>query len=168
MANDEIMKQLEETAKEAAAEAVAVAREAGQAKNKATAEEIAKRAMEAAAKATEAVEKLEKLRAEAEAKLAEKTVDPAEEALRMKREAAKEKVVIQLFKDAERYKDDVAVFVNGESFLIQRGVPVEVPRYVAEVINNSQRQDSQTEVMVKRLIDEYEAATAEKTKVYGA
>ena len=36
-------------------------------------------------------------------------------------------------------KDDVYVCVNGESFLIKRGVEVEVPDYVVEVLENKEK-----------------------------
>jgi hypothetical protein len=48
---------------------------------------------------------------------------------------------ITLFKDNKDYKDDLFVSVNGERFQIQRGVEVEVPDYVAEVIKHSVEQD---------------------------
>ena len=35
-------------------------------------------------------------------------------------------------------KDDVYVCVNGESYQIKRGVPVEVPDYVAEVLQHKE------------------------------
>lgn len=47
---------------------------------------------------------------------------------------------IYLFKDNDQYKDDLFVSVNGRNFQIQRGVEVEVPACVAEVIRNSDRQ----------------------------
>lgn len=47
-------------------------------------------------------------------------------------------VLIKIPKTREN-KEDVYVAVNGESFLIQRGVQVEVPWYVAEVLENSER-----------------------------
>jgi hypothetical protein len=53
----------------------------------------------------------------------------------------KETVEIELFYDGDRYKDDVLVGVNGKTWQIQRGVPVTVPRFVAEVIRNSELQD---------------------------
>lgn len=58
-----------------------------------------------------------------------------------KPETGKNLVKIRLFKDNHDYKDDVFVGVNGEHFLIQRGVEVEVPDYVAEVLHNSELQD---------------------------
>lgn len=54
-----------------------------------------------------------------------------------------EKVPIKLFKDSGKYQDDVFVAVNGVGYLIQRGVEVEVPRYVAEVLAQSMEQDQQ-------------------------
>ena len=53
----------------------------------------------------------------------------------------KEKMVkIHLFKDNKNYNGDVFVGVNGRTFQIQRGVEVEVPECVAEVLRNSEAQ----------------------------
>lgn len=38
-------------------------------------------------------------------------------------------------------KEDVYVAVNGKSYLIKRGIEVEVPDYVAEVIKHSEESD---------------------------
>jgi hypothetical protein len=76
-----------------------------------------------------------------------------------------ELVTVQLFKDNDRYKDDLFVAVNGERILIQRGVPVQIKRKFAEVIENSQLQDQQTDAMMQRLADNYEIATREKTRM---
>ncbi|MCC8122766.1 MAG: hypothetical protein LIO58_04425 [Oscillospiraceae bacterium] len=51
-------------------------------------------------------------------------------------------VSMRLFRDNARYKDDVFVAVNGKGWLIQRGVDVEVPDYVAEVLTQSMEQDT--------------------------
>lgn len=53
-------------------------------------------------------------------------------------------VTIQLFKDSDRYKDDVSVILNGKCWQIQRGVPVDVPVGVAEIIRHSIEQDGRT------------------------
>ncbi len=50
-------------------------------------------------------------------------------------------VKIKLFKDNDKYKSDMFVCVNGERYLIQRGVEVEVPEYIAEVIEHSETED---------------------------
>lgn len=53
----------------------------------------------------------------------------------------KKMVRIRLFKDSQNYSGDVFVSVNGESYLIRRGIPVDVPDYIAEVLEGSQRED---------------------------
>ena len=56
----------------------------------------------------------------------------------------KEKMVkIHLFKDNKNYNGDVFVSVNGRTFQIQRGVEVEVPECVAEVLRNSETQNAE-------------------------
>ena len=52
------------------------------------------------------------------------------------------KVKIRLFRDNNEYKDDLFVAVNGHSFLIKRGVEVEVPDYIADVIKNAEAQQN--------------------------
>lgn len=54
--------------------------------------------------------------------------------------AANKKVKIKLFKDSGAYKDDVLIIVNGESYLIKRGVKVEVPKKVYDIIKASEAQ----------------------------
>lgn len=46
-------------------------------------------------------------------------------------------VKLTLFYDAERYVDDVFVSLNGKNYLIKRGVEVEVPYEVAQILNRS-------------------------------
>lgn len=75
-----------------------------------------------------------------------------------------ELIEIQLFKDSRRYKEDLKVFVNGRNWVIQRGVPVKVPRYVALVIQQSQRQDQASDNMILHLQDSYEEKTREATR----
>ncbi len=71
--------------------------------------------------------------------------------------ASPEMVKIRLFKDNDKYKDDVFVAVNGRSFQIKRGVEVEVPGYVAEVLERSMRQDQATANMIERESSDYAA-----------
>jgi hypothetical protein len=52
-----------------------------------------------------------------------------------------EYVTVQLFKDGGKYKDDVYVAVNGENCVIKRGLPVEIKRKFALVLDASQEQD---------------------------
>lgn len=105
----------------------------------------------AAAKA-EAAEIVAKAKAEAEAvEAAKETAQPAAAA------KAEDLVPIRLFKDNERYKDDVFVAVNGKSWQIKRGETVEVPRYIADVLEQSMKQDMATANMIERESSRYEA-----------
>lgn len=67
-----------------------------------------------------------------------------------------DKVEITLFKDTGKYSEDVTVTINGVTYQIQRGVPVEVPRYVADIIRQSEKQDLHTANMIQKLTSEYE------------
>ncbi len=79
----------------------------------------------------------------AENKKKPETAAPAEAAAETAAAAAEESemVRIHLFKDSTRYNAPVFVGVNGRSYLVQRGMDVEVPREVAEVLEHSQSQD---------------------------
>ncbi len=66
-------------------------------------------------------------------------------------------VKIRLFKDNDKYKDDVFVAVNGRSYQIKRGVEVEVPDFVAEVLERSMKQDQATANMIERESGAYAA-----------
>ena len=49
-------------------------------------------------------------------------------------------VKVKLRKDRE-HQDDVTVGLNGEMFRIKRGVEVEVPEGVKEILDNSEKMD---------------------------
>lgn len=66
-------------------------------------------------------------------------------------------VPIRLFKDGDKYKDDVFVAVNGRSFQIKRGETVQVPAYVAEVLEQSMAQDNATANLIERESSAYAA-----------
>jgi len=66
-------------------------------------------------------------------------------------------VPIRLFKDNDKYKDDVFVAVNGRSFQIKRGEIVQVPAYVAEVLEQSMAQDNATANLIERESSAYAA-----------
>lgn len=69
-------------------------------------------------------------------------------------------VKIKLFKDNGMYKEPVFVAVNGHKFIVPRGVEVEVPEYIAEVLETSFRQDQATAEQIMML----EKKFAEDTK----
>ena len=75
----------------------------------------------------------------------------------MAKQQKEEMVAIRLFKDANKYSDDVTVCVNGRVWKIQRGVTVEVPKYVADVLERSQDQDAQTADLINGQQREYDA-----------
>ena len=59
-------------------------------------------------------------------------------------EKQQKSVRIRLFQDNGRYKGDLFVSVNGVNYKIRRGVEVQVPPEVAEVLEHSQMQDERT------------------------
>lgn len=65
------------------------------------------------------------------------------------------KTTIRLFRDNGRYKSDVLVAVNGKAYQIKRGVDVEVPNCVAEVLRHSMEQDDKTSLMSDELEREW-------------
>lgn len=72
----------------------------------------------------------------------------AEEAKKM-RDYMEEYVEVKLFKDNDKYKDDVYVAVNGENCVIKRGERVKIKRKFAEVLDNSEHQDYETSIMIE-------------------
>ena len=68
---------------------------------------------------------------------------------------ANELVEVKLFKDNNKYKDDVFVAVNGENCVIKRGEKVQVKRKFAEVLENSDLQDYETSKLIERKSEEF-------------
>lgn len=139
----------------------------------ATVEELMKQLAEERA-AKEAAEKkaaeAEKAKDDAEAALAAKVAAaPTHDVKNADDSAAKaaeekayynELVSIMLFKDNDKYKDDVFVAHNGRTYQIKRGVEVKVPRKVALILERSKEQDMQT----ANLIQQKEAELKAKEK----
>ena len=103
------------------------------------------------------------LKAEYEQKLAEKEAENArlrgdkkraqEKALEQAREYENylnEYISVKLFKDNDRYKDDVYVAVNGQNCIIKRGECVKVKRKFALVLVASEIQDMRTAEFIER------------------
>lgn len=67
-----------------------------------------------------------------------------------------ELVPIRLFKDGDKYKDDVFVAVNGERIQIRRGERVLVKRKFADVLEQSMQQDMATASLIDRESSQYE------------
>lgn len=53
-----------------------------------------------------------------------------------------ELVEVRLFKDNDKYKDDVFVAVNGVGMMVPRGRDVKIARKYAIALKNSETQDS--------------------------
>lgn len=51
------------------------------------------------------------------------------------------KVTVKLFYDGHKYIDDVTVIVNGKTYIIKRGVEVEVPYFVKTALEDAARQE---------------------------
>ena len=66
-----------------------------------------------------------------------------------------ELVEVRLFKDNDKYKDDVFVSVNGENCVIKRGVEVEIKRKFAAVLDNSDLQDYETSMLIEKKSNEF-------------
>jgi hypothetical protein len=84
------------------------------------------------------------------------------ESIKRGEQIMQELVEIRLFKDNDKYKDDVFVAVNGKSYLIKRGETVKVPRYVKEVLDNSTRQDEYAAKYAEGMADKYKAESKGK------
>ena len=72
----------------------------------------------------------------------------------------KRKVLIELFKDDQRYKEPLFVGINGRFMLIQRGVQVEVDDYVADFIEQQKAEEARIMRRVELEEQEYLKNTA--------
>ncbi|MBE6684585.1 MAG: hypothetical protein E7592_02895 [Ruminococcaceae bacterium] len=103
------------------------------------------------------------LKEEYELKLAEKEAENARlrgekrSADERRLEAAKEYerylneyISVKLFKDNDRYRDDVYVAVNGQNCIIKRGEWVKIKRKFALVLDASEIQDMKTAEFIER------------------
>lgn len=120
---------------------------------KAEAQRIVEEAQIAADAAKAAVEEARNSKSEEEAKKAEEA-----EAAKKLADYMEEYVEVYLFKDNNKYKDDVFVAVNGENCVIKRGERVKVKRKFAEVLDHSAHQDYETSKLIE---------SATKTKKLG-
>jgi len=66
-----------------------------------------------------------------------------------------ELVEVKLFKDNNKYKDDVFVSVNGENCVIKRGEKVKIKRKFAEVLDCSDLQDYETSKLIEKKSSEF-------------
>lgn len=74
------------------------------------------------------------------------------------RARGEEYVEIKLFKDNDKYKDDVFVAVNGENCVIKRGERVRIKRKFAEVLDHSEHQDYETSKLIEAVMQKKKLA----------
>lgn len=67
-----------------------------------------------------------------------------------------ETVTIELFKDTDRYKYDVVVRVDGKRYQLKRGIPVQVPRKVYDVVKQQLMQDQATAQLIESKESEFD------------
>lgn len=109
--------------------------------------QVAKILAEAEAAKAEAMKMVEEARKAAGAKSAEEE-EKAKKAAEQ-RAYMEEYVEVKLFKDNDKYKDDVFVSVNGENCVIKRGERVKIKRKFAEVLDHSEHQDYETSKLIE-------------------
>lgn len=56
------------------------------------------------------------------------------------KKTSEEMVTFRLFKDNDKYKAPIFVGVNGTGYLVERGKEVTMPKFVYEVLKNSEEQ----------------------------
>lgn len=74
----------------------------------------------------------------------------------------KEYVKVRLFKDEYRYKAPLFVSINGKNWLIRRGVDVQLPKYVADFIEQQMAEEAAIWERVAREEQEYKDLTAKQ------
>lgn len=87
--------------------------------------------------------------------MAERKVNQNEAAPNVK--PGEELVPVRLFKDNDRYKDDVFVAVNGERIQIKRGETVMIKKKFADVLQQSMDQDTATANLIDAESSRYQA-----------
>lgn len=97
----------------------------------------------------------EKIIADAKASVSGELTEEQKKAIEADKAYYNELVEVQLFRDNNKYKDDVFVSVNGENCVIKRGPKVMVKRKFAEVLNNSDLQDYQTSLLIEQKSQEF-------------
>lgn len=100
-------------------------------------------------------EEAEKIVADAKAKVGGEITEEQKLAKAEREAYWNELVEVKLFKDNNKYKDDVYVSVNGENCVIKRGERVKVKRKFAEVLDKSDLQDYETSKLIEQKSSEF-------------
>ena len=115
-------------------------------------EEVQAKIVQMLAEAEAAKAEAQKLVEEARKAAGAKSAEEEEKAKKAAEQRAymEEYVEIKLFKDNDKYKDDVFVSVNGENCVIKRGERVKIKRKFAEVLDHSEHQDYETSKLIEQ------------------
>lgn len=100
-------------------------------------------------------EEAEKIVADAKASVSGELTEEQKKANEERKAYWNEPVKVKLFKDNNKYKDDVFVAVNGENCVIKRGLEVEVKRKFADVLDKSDLQDYETSMLIEKKSNEF-------------
>lgn len=103
----------------------------------------------------QAREEAEKIIADAKASVSGEKTEEQIKAEEERKAYWNELVEVKLFKDNNKYKDDVYVSVNGENIVIKRGERVQVKRKFADVLDKSDRQDYETSILIENKSKEF-------------
>ena len=110
----------------------------------------------------QAREKLEQAREEADKIIADAKAsvsgEKTEEQIKAEEERKaywNEPVEVKLFKDNNKYKDDVYVSVNDDNCVIKRGERVMVKRKFADLLDKSDMQDYETSLLIEKKSSEF-------------
>ena len=96
-----------------------------------------------------------KIVAEAKASVSGELTEEQKKANEERKAYWEELVEVKLFKDNNKYKDDVFVSVNGENCVIKRGERVKVKRKFADVLDKSDMQDYETSKLIEQKSNEF-------------
>lgn len=122
--------------------------------------DVSKQVEEMLANAKLEAEKIaEKIIADAKASVGGELTEEQKQANEKRNAYWEEYVEVSLFKDNNKYKDDVFVAVNGETCAIQRGKKVKIKRKFADVLEKSGIQDFETSELIDRKSGEYEKSS---------
>lgn len=100
-------------------------------------------------------EEAEKIVADAKASVKGEMTEEQKKANEEQKAYYNELVEVKLFKDNNKYKDDVFVSVNGENCVIKRGEKVMIKRKFAEVLDCSDLQDYETSKLIEKKSSEF-------------
>ena len=114
--------------------------------------DITKQVEEMLAKAKEEAEKIV---ADAKASVGGELTEEQKKANEERKAYWEELVEVKLFKDNNKYKDDVYVSVNGENCVIKRGEKVKIKRKFADVLDKSDLQDYETSLLIEKKSSEF-------------